>query len=181
MPISALLLAAAIVTPAPAPAADPLAPARKGLVECVDPNESAHICRALTHYVEGKDGTWQATTNRVLLPGRPLTMETAYAVKVEGNAVCSTFDKATLDKAVLRVNGQPLPEDRAAMVRERLDMVLGPMLGKKLCATTEAADKGLVKKGTIDGQPSPRDGGKVAWVAADAGYKVEPDDGTPSL
>ena len=158
MPISALLLAAATVaavaTPAPATVADPLAPARKGLIECFQPNEKAHICRALSRYVENKDGSWQTTTTMLLLPNRPLTMETQYVARMEGNAVCSSLDKPTLDAAKLRVGGEPLPEDRVAMVHERLEMVLGATLGKKECASYLDTGNGLLHHGTIDGQPT---------------------------
>lgn len=169
------LLAAEAVAPPLAPAeADPLARARRGLIECTQPDEAAKTCRSIARYTLNRDGTYQTVAEVLLGREPPVTFETTAQSSLEGPWVCGRFEEAAVRGGKLRVNGSVVPEEQAAPAREKLVAAMAAMFGRKICVSYHASGAGFIERGRIEGNGEPMPDSYVMWVAPDAGYRVAP-------
>jgi hypothetical protein len=163
-----LLLAAG----APQAAADPLAPARAGKIQCANPNIEKKTCMGLATYKLNADGSFDTTTTVLIAPQPPITMEVKSAGKRVGDALCAPIRKEDFEAASFKMDGTPLDASTATAIRGQILGSIVPMLGKMGC-TRETPD-GATRKAevTLDGVARPEMTQRVLWVKPEDGYKL---------
>lgn len=166
-----LLLAAALQAAAPA-AADPLAPARIGDLQCYGPDPVRKTCRAMGGYSFGADGKILNKAEVVLQDSPLVTMTTVSPVTVRNGAICGPL--SGVDKAQIAVRGRRLPEADAAPIRARLLESMAPMLGQEVCTTYRRSGDWWIAEVTMAGVARQDLGDTLIWVPASAGYTVQP-------
>jgi hypothetical protein len=162
----ALLILAAT---APMQAADPLAEARAGKIQCVNANTANKTCMAISTYTLNKDGSYETATTLLIAPQPLITMTVKSAGIVKDGALCGPVRKADFAAATLEMDGAPVNEAMASAIRAQVLGSVEAMDGKMGCGT-EAAD-GTVTV-TLDGVAHPEMTQKALWVRPDEGYKV---------
>jgi len=172
--ILALWLALASGSIAPAAAADPLAPAWTGQVQCYGPNVERRSCVSIGAYAKDAAGAIQNTAT-VLLAVQPLiVMRATAAVQVKGESVCAVLATSDIETAEFTIDGQPAAPDNVASIRRGIAPAYQQVLNRELCTTYEldgAETKALV---TIDGRRRPDLDLRVRWVAPSDGFEVKP-------
>ncbi len=153
-------------------AADPLAPARAGKLQCHAPNAAAKSCRSLASYTFAPDGSILNKADVLLAPQMGLIMTVTSPVAVKNGAVCGAL--SGIDKATFVMNGQPTDQATTDAIRQQVGQAMAPMLGKQVCTTYKPDGEGFIASAVIDGQPAPGGDQKVIWVAPTDGYKVAP-------
>lgn len=166
-----LLLAAALQAAAPA-AADPLAPARIGDLQCYGADPVRKTCRAMGGYSFAADGQILNKAEVVLQDAPLVTMTTVSPVTVKDGAVCGPL--SGVDKAQIAVRGRRLPEADAAPIRARLLESMAPMLGKEVCTTYRRSGEWWIAEVTMDGLARQDMNDTLLWVPPSAGYTVQP-------
>lgn len=163
-----LLLAAG----APHAAADPLAPARAGKIQCANPNVEKKTCMGLTSYKLNADGGFETTATILIAPQPPITMEVKSAGKRVDDALCATIRKEDLEAASFKMDGTPLDASTAGAIRAQIIGSITPMLGKTGC-TRETPDGATARtEVTLDGVAHPEMTQRVLWVKPEDGYKL---------
>lgn len=166
-----LLLAAALQAAAPA-AADPLAPARIGDLQCYGADPVRRTCRAMGGYSFTADGQILNKAEVVLQDAPLVTMTTVSPVTVRDGAICGPL--SGVDKAQIAVRGRRLPEADAAPIRARLLESMAPMLGKEVCTTYRRSGDWWIAEVTMDGLARQDMNDTLLWVPPSAGYTVQP-------
>jgi hypothetical protein len=161
-----LLLAAGQATP------DPLAQARAGKLQCVQPNKEKKTCLAIGSYTVKPDGSYESAVTVLINPAPAMTMETRSKGKVENGQVCGVILKEDYDAAKLTMGGAPMDETMAAGVRTQIGSVLAPMVGKKGCSSEKADGEMMISEVSLDGVAHPEMTQKFVWVGADEGYTL---------
>jgi len=171
MLMSILLLAAA-----PAALPDLLAEANKGKILCVLPDDASKTCAAIARYAARGKGVWQETTELLLMPGQPISLETSVLMRLDGKALCATMTPAFAARGTVRFAGTPLPPARQSDALARIAEQLAPLMGKKVCDSFLLSDGKLIRHTAFNGIPAPtlNNDRPVKWIAADAGYAVAP-------
>jgi hypothetical protein len=157
---------------APAPAADPLAPARTGQIECYSPDVSSKTCFAIARITPNADGSYTSDFTMMIQPQAGLTFETVTTARIENGQVCRIVHLSDVDSAKLAANGTPLPDDQAAGIKAQIKTAITPMDGKKACTTYTVAGDMIAVNGTVDGVAHPEMSQKLIWVKPDDGYKL---------
>jgi hypothetical protein len=168
----ALILAVAAQAAPPAVAADPLAPARVGDLQCYAADPVRKTCRAMGGYSFGADGKILNKAEVVIQASPVMTMTTVSPVTVRDGAVCGPL--SGVDKAQISFRGRRLPEEDAASIRTQLLASMAPMLGKEVCTTYRRSGEWWIAEVTMDGAARPDMQDTVLWVPASAGYVVQP-------
>ncbi len=114
------------------------------------------------------------TTELLISPNQPITVQMSAAVEVEGNRTCGMLELPNLQAGRVRVNGDLLPPDRNEAVLAKLIEVMKPMLGRKSCDAIVQENGQLLKLGQVDRVELALPGKPVAWVSPSDGYKVAP-------
>ncbi|MES2989231.1 MAG: hypothetical protein V4808_15120 [Pseudomonadota bacterium] len=164
--LTMLFLIAASASPQ---AADPLAPARAGKIQCVTPNEATKTCMGLSTYKINADGSFETSTTLLIAPTPLITMTVKSPGTVKDGALCGPVRKADFEAAAIEQDGQPANEAMAGAVRSQVAGAIAAMDGKMGCGT-EAAD-GTVTV-TLDGVARPDMTQKTKWVDPSEGYKL---------
>ena len=167
-----LLLAAALQAAAPAAAADPLARARIGDLQCYGADPVRRTCRAMGGYSFGADGKILNKAEVVLQDSPLVTMTTVSPVTVKDGAICGPL--SGVDKAQIAVRGRRLPEGEAAPIRVQLQESMASILGKEVCTTYRRSGEWWIAEVTMDGVARQDMSDTLLWVPASAGYTVQP-------
>ena len=69
------------------PLADPLAPARGGMVACNSPDTASRTCRGITAYVFNADGTMTTITSASLQDSPPMVMHMSQPISMRDDGV----------------------------------------------------------------------------------------------
>lgn len=163
-----LLLAGA----APQTAADPLASAKAGKLQCANPNVEKKTCMGLSSYKVNPDGSFQSVTTIVVAPQPLITMEVKAPGTVKSGALCGPIRKADFEAATFKIDGKPLDEATASAIRTQIVASIAPMLDKMGCAREVADGAGFKAEVTLDGVAHPEMTQRVLWVKPDEGYKL---------
>jgi hypothetical protein len=166
----ALLL---VLTPlSPQAAADPLAAARAGKLQCANPNVEKKTCLGLTGYKVKADGSFESTTTVMVAPQPVITMEVKSAGTVRDGALCAPIRTSDFEAASFQMDGKPADPAIASAIRAQIVASIAPLAGKMGC-TRESPD-GAVSKAevTIDGVVRPELGQRVLWVRPEDGYRL---------
>ena len=169
-----LVLSLAALAAPEAGAADPLAAARDGMLQCYAPDQAHRTCKALSGYAFGPEGV--VNQAEVLVsPAGPMTMRTASPVVVREGAVCGPVRAEDIDASQVIFAGRPLGGDQAQRAKAQLKGGLGGLLGAEVCTTYLAAPQGYTTRVTVNGTPAPEmSGSPMIWVRADEGWTVAP-------
>ena len=170
----AVAAAAACVLLQGADAADPLAPARAGSLQCYGPHMVSKTCSALAGYTFNDDGTITDQASVMVSPDQFIVMKTNSPVTIKGDAVCGALRKADIAAAKIYMHGQMMSPDEAIQVRMQLEAVMAPRFDKEVCTTYQPYNDKFYAHVTIDGVPDPGSSDYVLWVKPDDGYKVAP-------
>jgi len=165
--VISFLLAAALQA-----AADPLAPARIGDLQCYGADPVRKTCRALAGYTFGAGGQILNQAEVMIQDAPVVTMKTVSPVVVRDGAVCGQL--SGVDKAQIAVQGRWLSEDAAAPVRAKLQQSMAPMLGKEVCTTYRRSGGWWIAEVTMDGVAQQNLNDTLLWVPPSAGYTVQP-------
>jgi hypothetical protein len=166
-----LALLLALATPAPLQAADPLAPAREGRLQCHSPDMARKTCASLAGYTFSADGTILNQAEVLLTPSPVIVMRQEDAVVVRDGAVCGRF--GGFEDAVFTLDGQPAPQVVADTIRAQLAAAFA-RLGTEGCTRYAPQGDGWRAEVSIDGVARPDLNQPVIWVSPADGYAVRP-------
>jgi len=152
-------------------AADPLAEARAGKLQCVTPNVEKKTCLALASYVVRPDG-FDTTVTVLIAPSPLIAMETRGTGKVEGDAMCSIVKKSDYEASKFTVDGKPADAATSQAIGAQILAAVSGMDGKKACSRDRMEGDFLVEDVTLDGVARPEMTQKFIWVKPADGYKI---------
>lgn len=167
-----LFLTVALQAAAPAAAADPLAPARIGDLQCYGADPVRKSCRAIGGYSFATDGTIQNKAEVILQDAPLVTMTTVSPVAVKDGAVCGLV--SGIDKAQIAFRGRRIPEADAVPIRAQIAQSMAETLGQEVCTTYRRSGDWWISQVTLNGVARPDMGDTLLWVPASAGYTVQP-------
>ena len=155
------------------PATDPLAPARRGLVQCRGVHED-RTCEIMVDYTPLRDGSYRSRS-RVLYSNVPNIVIEAYStVRIENGQVCDRDFAGKMHRTRLLMDGVPAPADITADFHQRYDSTMTPFEGATVCATYEDGGRGGWSATVIvDGAEYPDLGSRFIWVRPDQ-YRLAP-------
>lgn len=153
-------------------APDPLAPARAGKVQCVAPDREKKTCLAIASFVAKPDGTFDSTVRALVNPAPAIVMETRTSGTVEGNGTCNVIRLEDYAASTFTMNGAPMDEATAGMIRPQVTAAIAPMAGKKGCSIEHAEGDMIVSEVTLDGVAHPEMTQKLIWVSPSDGYTL---------
>ncbi|WP_213981307.1 hypothetical protein [Sphingomonas sp. dw_22] len=158
---------------AAAHAADPLAEARAGKLQCVSPNVEAKKCLAIASYVVRPDGSFDTVVTLMIAPSPLIAMETRASGKAEGEALCSIVRKSDYEASKYTIDGKPADAATASAITAQILGTVAAMDGKKACSI-DRPDTGdlMVEEVTLDGVARPDMTQKFIWVKPEDGYTV---------
>lgn len=167
---TALLMSLAVTT-------DPLAPARRGLVQCYDPVPAQKLCRAIGSYTYVADRPISNLAVTRLQDSPAIVMFARSAVVVRDGKECSVGALKESDIEKIEVDGQPL--DAATLATARTQIVAGlpdfMKTDQPLCSSYAAnADGTMTATVDIGGVAHPELTATVQWVNPAEGWKVVP-------
>lgn len=163
-----LLLASA----APQAAADPLASARAGKLQCANPNVEKKTCMGLSSYKVNPDGSFESVTTIVVAPQPLITMEVKAPGTVKDGALCGPIRKADFEAGTFKMDGKPLDDAIANAIRAQVIGSITPMLDKMGCARETPDGTAFKVEVTLDGVAHPEMTQRVLWVKPGDGYKL---------
>ena len=169
----ASLAFAALLQATPA-AADPLAPAAAGQVQCYKPDPARKTCHSIAAYHANGDGTYTNTAT-VLVSKSPLViLVSATPVHEAGGAVCGNISEDDISASTLIVNGQQMSAADAAPLLAMGASALDKVIGHDICTTYSGSDSDLTATATLDGEARPDLTQHVMWISPSDGYRVAP-------
>jgi len=160
-----------------AAASDPLAPARRGQVQCYDPVPAQKLCRAIGAYEFGADGSIVNLARTRLQDSPVIIMFARSKVVIRDGKECSVEDLKASDIEKIEIDGQPLPAAALEAVRPQIIAGLPDVLksGQPLCSTYPAqADGSMSVTVEIGGVAHPELTSTVLWVNPADGWTVVP-------
>lgn len=163
-----LLLATAV----PQAAADPLASARAGKLQCANPNVEKKTCMGLSSYKVNPDGSFESVTTIVVAPQPLITMEVKAPGTVKDGALCGPIRKADFEAGTFKMDGKPLDEAMANAIRAQVIGSITPMFDKMGCARETPDGTAFKAEVTLDGVAHPEMTQRVLWVKPEDGYKL---------
>jgi hypothetical protein len=158
---------------AAAQAADPLAEARAGKIQCFTPDTVAKKCQAITRYAFRTDGGFDATVTVLIAPAPLIAMDTKVIGKVEGDAVCSVVRRSDYAASTFAVDGKPADAATANAILPQLLNQVAALDGKKACSRDRKDGEIWVEEVTLDGVARPDMTQKFLWVKPEDGYAVK--------
>ena len=173
MVLPLVLSLAALAAPDAGPA-DPLAPARDGMMQCYGPDAARRTCKSIAGYTFGSDGVMNQA-EVLVSPAGPMVMKAATPVVVREGAVCGPVRAEDIDASQVVFAGRPLAGAQAEKVKAQMKSGLGPVLGAEVCTTYVPAPQGYTTQVTVNGTPAPdMSNSQVIWVRSDEGWTVAP-------
>ena len=166
-----LALTLALAASAPLQAADPLAPAREGRLQCHEPDAARKTCAALAGYTFAADGTILNQSEVMLNPSPLIVMRDEEPVEIRDGAVCGPL--GGFEDAVFTVDGQPADPAMAGMIRTQVSAAFSA-LGTEGCTRYTPQGEGWLAEVSIDGAARPEFNQPVIWVSPSDGYTVRP-------
>ncbi|HEY2071882.1 MAG TPA: hypothetical protein VGG48_20145 [Rhizomicrobium sp.] len=154
--------------------ADPLAPARAGLIQCFHPDKARKICGAMGRYSFDSKGGIISHAEVLLSPDHFVVMKSDTPEVIRGEADCGVVRAPDIDAAAMYDHGMKMKAEQAAPVRAMMKIGMGGQFGKEICSTYARQPDGSFRvTQTVDGQPRPEHD-RVIWVRPDEGYRVAP-------
>jgi hypothetical protein len=162
--------------PAWKPVADPLAAARAGQVQCLDPDPAARTCRGMAWFDVRADGGVQVRQITILANMPAMAAEVRFPLKREGAALCGMMTEAHIANHRIvssRAPFAPVRDEQLYLVyREAL---VATLLNRKLCSYHYTRDGDALGQevGTIDGQFAGELMSLYSWIDPKAGWRLK--------
>lgn len=162
--------------PAWKPVADPLAPARAGKIQCLDPDPAARTCRGMAWFDLRGDGSVVARQIIIFNNLPAYAAEARFRVKREGAALCGTLSDAEMASHRVvssRAPCAPARDDRIVILfREEM---LATLWNRKLCSYhyERAGDDLQQEVGTVDGVFAGELMSLYSWIDPKAGWRLK--------
>lgn len=173
-PLILLSTATLELDPAWKPAADPLAPAREGKIQCHDPDSAARTCSIMTWYIVRPDGSAQSRS--VTAINDQLAAEARMEIKRVGGGMCGVVDETYMRSFHIVQSRAP----HAAVNNKNLTLLYREALVEALwnrthCAFnyTRDADDVRLDVSTVDGQFAGELMAEFIWISPGAGYRLK--------
>ena len=147
---------------------------RTGKMLCSNPDLGKKTCSAITIFSVGQDGSVKETTEMLIAPNPPITVEMSAPSQIQGPVNCTVLTIPQMQKGKVRINGAPLPSDQNLAVLSKIMEVMGPMADKRACDEIRIEAGQLVKFGQVEGVEVKLPGKPVRWISMDEGFKVAP-------
>ncbi len=173
--IASLALVTSLAACGPVEAADPLAPARAGQLQCYTPDPARKTCRALAGYTfeAGAGGETILNQAEVLMATDPVrTVKTVSPVFVRGDSVCGRVQP--LADAVFLIDGRPADAAMADRLRRDFTARRAAMTGREVCTRYLPFRDQLVPAVSVDGVEREPGDDRVIWVEPNDGWTVAP-------
>lgn len=171
-------LLALLVALAPGPvtpeSADPLEPARRGLLQCYGPNPERKTCVSLGAYEMDAKGVIRNTATVLMASSPEIVMTTVAPVEVKAGAICGYIRLRDLGTARFTIDGVPADAADAEAVRNAVTPAYRPFLDKEFCTVFRPDGPGMVGEVTVGGLRRRDLDQRVRWVAPADGYAVKP-------
>lgn len=166
---ASLLILATVGADAPA---DPLAPARVGQLQCVNPNKEKKTCMAIATITVKPDGSYTQAIDTMINPTPLIVMQTRSSGAIEGELTCETIRKEDFAAATFTMEGTPLDPAMGDGIKAQVLGAIDPLLGKKGCTAYKPEGDLITTQVTIDGVARNEFNQKLLWIKPDEGYKV---------
>lgn len=147
---------------------------RAGKLLCSNPDVSTKTCSAIVIFSVGDDGDIKETTEMLISPSPPITLEMSSPSQIQGSVNCTVLTLPLMQKGRVRVNGAPLPSDQNEAVLSKIIEVMGPMADKRACEELRIEAGQLLKIGQVEGIEVTLPGKPVKWISPEDGFKVAP-------
>lgn len=157
---------------ATAAGADPLAEARVGKIQCINPNHETRTCIGIASYTVRPDGSFDSVMTMMIAPAPLVTMEVRSSGKVEGDALCNIVRRADYDRATMTMDGGPANPEIEQAIRAQILPSITPMEGKNACTRYKAEGGVSVAEATLDGVARPELNQRYIWVEPGDGWKI---------
>lgn len=148
--------------------ADPLAPAREGMVACSSPIIESRTCRGMTEYVFSADGAITSNAMASLQDIPPIVMHISQPVSVRDGMVCGPWRASDLDTATFEIDGAPAPAEQTQALRAALREALASRFGDA-CTTYTQTGETISLSTVLNGRPLPNVNTMI-WVRPTDGY-----------
>lgn len=170
MVLAALALSTLASAAAAQPAADTLAPAREGQLQCYSPTP-AKTCRALGGYTFASDGAITSNAVTVIQPQPLVVMSISSPATVRGDAVCGPVRASDLEAATFTIDGAAATPEQSTSIRAAMAPMIQALAGE-ICSTFTPQGEGFVTTATLNGEPMAGYSETVIWVGPTDGYAV---------
>lgn len=162
-----------------AAAADPLAPARQGKLQCTLPDPVKKSCMAISRYEPDGERSYLNITQS-LISGEPnMMLEFKSPTVIEGDAACGIMDRREMDEAILTASGAPVPSALRKQITDSIIAQVEADLGKKACTRIRREGGVLLQYLEMNGEPRPQHTMRVSLIDPAEGYRLrigsEPD------
>lgn len=154
--------------------ADVMANVEAGRMICSNPDEASKSCTTISHYEVQKDGSLLETSEILLSPVHAMTLEVKARVTLKNGAICGALLQSDLAQGIVRVGGNPVPDDKNKALLAKLDEQFAPLFGRQTCEFLRLENGLLLKFGQMDGVDVPLPPKPVRWISASDGFKVAP-------
>ena len=155
-----------------APAADPLAPAWAGQVQCYSPDVSRRQCSSIGAYQHEADGKVLNQAVVAIAKAPHIVMTTVAEVRIKDGATCGVMNAADVSNSTFSVDGAPATADQAALLKQQMAAAMQPLFGREVCVALVSSQSGMTGEAHVDGARLPQMDQAVIWVPSDAGYTV---------
>ncbi|MBX3479974.1 MAG: hypothetical protein KF842_06215 [Caulobacter sp.] len=153
-------------------AADPLAPARSGRVQCQNPDIASRRCGAISRFVFLPDGGILAVAD-VRLGSSPLMiLRTETPVAVRDGQVCGDLRNTRISQ--LTIDGQPARPEEVSEVNAAMRQAWQEDFGKQSCSRYLPDGDQMAVETSVDGVPRPESRRRMMWIDPDSGFSVAP-------
>lgn len=166
-----LALTLALAAAAPVQAADPLAPAREGRLQCHSPDTARKTCAAMAGYTFASDGTILNQSEVMVNPSPLIVMRDSEPVFIRDGAVCGRL--GGFEDAVFLINGHPTEAATANLLRQQIVAAFAGF-GTEVCTTYVTEGDALRAEVAVDGQRRTDLDQSLIWVSPADGYSVRP-------
>lgn len=161
-----------LATAAPAQAADPLAEARAGKIQCITPNVAAKTCAGLVSYTVKAGGAFDTTATMLVAPSPLVTIEVKSSGTVENGMTCNVINQADYAAGKVLMDGAPANEAMSQAILAQLGGAIAPLAGKKACGHDVKEGDVIVAHAIVDGAAMPALDQRFIWVSPADGYKL---------
>lgn len=165
------MLAAVSVTTADV---DVLANVKAGRMICSSPDDASKTCSTISRYELQTDGSLLETSEVLFAPTQAISLEVKARITLKNGAICGAMLQSDLDHGIVRIGGNPIPDDKNKAVLAKLDEKFAMLFGRQTCEMLRIENGQLLKFGQMEGVDIPLPPKPVRWIAASDGFKVAP-------
>lgn len=157
-----------------AEAADPLALARQGYLECGTVDVVSKTCEEIAQYVPRPDGKFDLISQQVVSYDPHIVMTYRSLVFVDGELICSGLVASDFDFATFTVAGKKAGSDDALFYRNQMRDLWLQLVGKTSCMKLVAQGDTILAEYYLDGVLIPdRQPAAMQWIKPENNFKLK--------